>query len=326
MGRLTSAGDADSNFGTVSFLAIDFETATGRRGSACAVGWAVIDEGRIRESGFQLIDPQVPESEWSHFNIGLHGIRPADVRGAPSFAQVWNDLLSLASGRPFVAHYAVFDTGVIREEHARYGLEIVPFRYVCSARLSQVAWPTLLSVSLPVVASWLGLELRHHDAQSDAEVAGLVTLEAIRTIGAPNLSTAMERTSLLWGQVRAGGAWTRFGSTPTVGTRNLVQSYETLGIQPGIDPSHPLFGQVVVFTGTLRTMARAEAHRLVFEAGGMPGNSVTKSTTILVSGEQDFTRFAPGVHQSAKFRKAQQLRDAGCDIQLMAEEDFLRLL
>lgn len=318
--------ETDSNPGTVSFVAIDFETATGRRGSACAVGWALVEECRVRESGFQLIDPQVPESEWSHFNIGLHGIRPADVRGAPSFAQVWNDLLSLAAGRPFVAHYAAFDTGVIREEHGRYGLEMVPFRYACSARLSQVAWPSLLSVSLPVVASWLGLELRHHDAQSDAEVAGLVTLEAIRTIGTPDLSAAMERTSLLWGQVRAGGAWIRFGSTPMVGTRDLVQSYEALGIQQGVDPSHPLFGQVVVFTGALQTMARAEAHRLVYEAGGMPGNSVTKSTTILVSGEQDFTRFAPGVHQSAKFRKAQQLRDAGCEIQLVAEEDFLRLL
>lgn len=73
-------------------------------------------------------------------------------------------------------------------------------------------------------------------------------------------------------------------------------------------------------------MARAEAHRLVYEAGGTPGNSVTKNTTLLVSGEQDFTRFAPGVHQSAKFRKAQQLRDAGCEIELVAEEDFLRLV
>jgi len=99
-----------------------------------------------------------------------------------------------------------------------------------------------------------------------------------------------------------------------------------LGIHRGTDASHPLFGQVVVFTGTLQTMARGEAHRLVYEAGATPGNSVTKSTTVLVSGEQDFTRFAPGIRQSAKFRKAQQLRDLGCDIQLMAEEDFLRLL
>jgi DNA polymerase-3 subunit epsilon len=290
------------------------------------LGWALVEEGRVRESGFQLIDPQVAESEWSHFNIGLHGIRPTDVRGAPSFAEVWGHLLAVASGRPIVAHYAAFDTGVIREEHGRFAIEVVPFQYACSARLSQVAWPTLLSVSLPVVATWLGLELRHHDARSDAEVAGLVTLEAIRTIGAPDLSTAMERSSLLWGQVRAGGAWTRFGSTPMVGTRSLDQSYEALGIQRGADPSHPLFGQVVVFTGALQTMARAEAHRLVYEAGGTPGNSVTKNTTLLVSGEQDFTRFAPGVHQSAKFRKAQQLRDAGCEIELVAEEDFLRLV
>jgi len=230
---------------------------------------------------------------------------------------------------PAVAHSSrtmlAFDTGVIREEHGATVWRSCHFDMLfCQAFSGR--WPTLLSVSLPVVASWLGLELRHHDAQSDAEVAGLVTLEAIRTIGTPDLSTAMERSSLLWGQVRAGGAWIRFGSAPMVGTRNLVQSYEALGIQQGTDPSHPLFGEVVVFTGALQTMARAEAHRLVYEAGGIPGNSVTTNTTILVSGEQDFTRFAPGVHQSAKFRKAQQLRDAGCEIQLVSEEDFLRLL
>lgn len=310
----------------MSFFAIDFETATGHRGSACSVGWALVEDNAIRESGGQLIDPQIPASEWAAFNISLHGIRPSDVQGAPSFPDTWARLTDLADGRPFVAHYAAFDTGVVREEHARFGLQVAPFRYICSARLAQVAWPGLLSVSLPVVARWLGLELNHHDARSDAEAAALITIQAVRALGATDLASAVEQSRLLWGEVRAGGSWVGFGSASIVGVSNLDQSYEALGIHRGTDTSHALYGQVVVFTGELQTMPRGEAHRLVYEAGGTPGNSVTKRTAILVSGDQDFSKFAPGALQSAKFQKAQLLRDSGGDIQLIAEEDFLRLL
>lgn len=310
----------------MSFVAIDFETATGHRGSACSVGWALVEDNAIQESGSQLIDPQIPPSEWSGFNIGLHGIRPSDVQGAPSFADTWARLTALAGGRPFVAHYAAFDTGVVREEHARFGLQVAPFRYLCSARLAQVAWPSLLSVSLPVLADWLGLDLDHHDARSDAETAASITIQAVRKLGATDLASAVEQSRLLWGEVRTGSSWVGFGSTPIVGARTLDQGYESLGIHPGTDTSHPLYGQVVVFTGELQTMPRGEAHRLVYEAGGTPGNGVTKKTAILVSGDQDFRKFAPGALQSAKFQKAQTLRDSGCNIQLVAEEDFLRLL
>ena len=287
----------------MSFVAIDFETATGSTVSACAVGWAVVDGDSVRESGSQLIDPKIPAAEWAPFNIALHGIHPSDVRGAPSFPEVWAQVLSLSDGRPFVAHYAAFDTRVIREEHKRFGLQIVPFRFICSARLSQVAWPSLLSVSLPVVADSLGLKFEHHDARSDAETAAAIAIAAVRELGAADLDSAVAQSQLLWGEVRP-----------------------LAGVQAGQDTGHPLYGKVVVFTGELQTMPRGEAHRLVLEAGGTPGNSVSKKTSILVSGDQDFTKFAPGELQSSKFRKAQELRNSGCDIQLIAEEDFLKLL
>ena len=73
-------------------------------------------------------------------------------------------------------------------------------------------------------------------------------------------------------------------------------------------------------------MTRGEAHRRLYEAGGIPGSSVTRQTKMLVSGDQDLRRFAPGADQSAKFQKAQQIRDSGCEIELVGEDDFLRLL
>ena len=41
------------------FMAIDFETASRFRASACAVGWAIYDTNHLVESGASLIDPQI---------------------------------------------------------------------------------------------------------------------------------------------------------------------------------------------------------------------------------------------------------------------------
>lgn len=57
-----------------AFLAIDFETATAQRGSACAVGLAFFDGGTLKHVTATLIDPGVDPEEWNPFNIMIHGI------------------------------------------------------------------------------------------------------------------------------------------------------------------------------------------------------------------------------------------------------------
>jgi hypothetical protein len=45
----------------------------------------------------------------------------------------------------------------------------------------------------------------------------------------------------------------------------------------------------------------------------------------LVVGDQDFRKFIDGV-SSSKMKAAQKLRAAGSDIELISEDDFLRML
>ena len=63
-----------------SFLAIDFETATSRRDSACAIGLAVGCAGRVVLSRTYLIRPPTTRFTFSD----LHGLTWKDVRDAPS--------------------------------------------------------------------------------------------------------------------------------------------------------------------------------------------------------------------------------------------------
>ena len=84
-------------------------------------------------------------------------------------------------------------------------------------------------------------------------------------------------------------------------------------------------GAAVVFTGTLESMVRRDAMQHVLDLGGHCTATVTKHTNLLVVGDQDFRKFTDGL-SSSKMKAAQRLRAAGGDIELIAEDDFLRML
>ena len=71
----------------MTFTAIDFETATGYRNSACAIGLVRVENGEIIDTFCSLIQP--PGNEYWGGNIGVHGIRPADTRDAPTFEELF---------------------------------------------------------------------------------------------------------------------------------------------------------------------------------------------------------------------------------------------
>lgn len=302
-----------------TFLAVDFETANAQRASACALGWARFERGEEVDAGSLLIDPQIAYEAWDGFNIGLHGVQPADVRGAPTFAEVWDWIAPQASDHPLVAHNAAFDMGVVRSELFRADITPVPFRYPCSARLARQAWPDMLSVSLPIVAAALGIELDHHDPCSDAAASGRILIAAVHEIGAVTIGEALQSTSHQWGEVRGDLSWLAAASLPLKAANVSATTDE-------FNEDHALFGRVVVFTGALDCMTRREAFQVVANLGGQPGDGVTKHTNLLVCGDQDVAKLAAGHAMSHKLERAHALRAKGLDIELIGETEFRRML
>lgn len=105
--------------GAGGFVAIDFETATSSRDSACAVAVAAIDDGRVTNGQKWLIRP--PNNQYDGFNIAIHGITPEMTADSPSVATVWSEVLDWVDGRSVVAHYAPFDLSVVRHSLSRVG-------------------------------------------------------------------------------------------------------------------------------------------------------------------------------------------------------------
>jgi DNA polymerase-3 subunit epsilon len=90
------------------------------------------------------------------------------------------------------------------------------------------------------------------------------------------------------------------------------------------NPDGELFGEVVVFTGTL-SMPRREAADMAAEAGCAVAGSVGQTTTVLIVGDQDVRRLA-GHERSSKHRKAEELMAKGQPIRILTERDFRSLL
>ncbi|MGK2877971.1 MAG: 3'-5' exonuclease [Solirubrobacterales bacterium] len=199
-----------------SFVAIDFETA--RWGSACAIGVAHFEDGVKIDQRYTLINPQIAARSWDYGAIRIHGIRPDDVAGSPTFADIWPELIHYAACYPLIAHNANFDIGVLRAELARANLASPTIRYGCSMQLARSAWPkrrrtgieeaTVAELraapenhGLSTLSEFLDIELDHHNALSDAVACGEITVRAVEKLGENTLAAAYERPRLTWGEM-----------------------------------------------------------------------------------------------------------------------------
>jgi DNA polymerase III subunit epsilon len=160
----------------LSFVALDFETATHAPESACAVALVRVVGGRIVERSAHLIRPDDPEFAFTW----VHGITWEHVAEAPPFAEVWNTVQPMLEGAPFLAaHNAPFDRGVLHACCYQAGLSPPDLPFRCTVALARRTW-RLPSARLPVVCSHLGIPLHHHDPLSDAEACARILLAAAR--------------------------------------------------------------------------------------------------------------------------------------------------
>lgn len=142
----------------MTFTAIDFETAQGRRWSICQVGLVRVVEGRIVHEISQLVRP--PDNfywpRWSE----LHGITAQDTVCAPDFAEVWPVIEPFITGQEVVAHNASFDLSCLRQTLELYRLPVPHLLGRCTYRIYRKG--------LAELCHNYGISLDHHHALSDA--------------------------------------------------------------------------------------------------------------------------------------------------------------
>lgn len=106
----------------INFIAIDLETATGKRASICEAGIRVVRDGEIVETRSWLVRPR--GNMYSYWSMQIHGIRLNDTIHSPEFPEVWTEICEYLEDIPvLVAHNAAFDIGCTRHSLELYGME-----------------------------------------------------------------------------------------------------------------------------------------------------------------------------------------------------------
>lgn len=160
------------------FVAIDFETANEKRGSACAVGLVRFDSrGREEVSFTTLIKPHDSLAHFNSRNIGVHGIREHDVVDAPAWADIYPQVTELIEGLPIVAHNMAFDGYVLTDLDALYGYTALANQRMCTLRLARKLLDGVLerkSLDLVYGHYFARETFDHHEAGADALACGKV--------------------------------------------------------------------------------------------------------------------------------------------------------
>ena len=302
-----------------SFVAIDFETATSARDSACAVAAVMFDRGNVIDSFVSLIRP--PGNEYDPFNISIHGIKPGDTQSSPSFPEVWRDIEAFTEGSLVIAHNTSFDMSVLRRSSEHYGYQPGGFAFACTYRLFRSHMPEMAVWRLDVLADEFAIPLTHHDPLSDAEAAGRLWLALPRSAALSHRSL-LERHNYRLGQFDVVD-YLPFSNAQS-SSANWPEQRQFIA-DSAIDPDGQLYGTNVVLTGTLASMTRRDAFDALLAAGANPAKTVSNKTDYLVVGSINLAVVGQD-GMSRNHRKAFELQKAGHPIQVIDEDDFHCLL
>lgn len=327
----------------LDFTAIDFETANGFRGSPCAVGLSKVRDGVVVEEASWLMRPPENHDHFDFHNVRIHGIREEDVAGLPRFGQLFPEIGAFIGSDVLAAHNAAFDLGVIRSGLEVSGLSGPAYDFACTVVLSRRCY-SLVSNSLPYAAEEAGVPLiNHHDAAEDARACAGILIDIAARNGANSIAelylslglgiphqaafdpardafskatlTALAALKSGGGRVERGqplrSGWPEEGTNPT----------------PNADaePSHPLFGQTVVFTGQL-AMSRPEAKTCSAEVGARTESRVTGRTNVLVVGDGFVAADLRSGRLTGKAKRVLELHERGQLIEVLSEGEFLQMV
>ena len=315
------AWDSNDYMDNLDFVAIDLETATWEKSSICEIGIAIVKDSVITETRSWLVKPY--GNIYDSFNIDIHGITPEMTKNAPSFKQVWKEVEPYLDGQVVVAHNTAFDMYALKYAFEENNMPYPSFQHYCSYRVAKYCFKDTYSYSLPILCEAMGIEFTHHHrAEVDAIGCAEVFIKSLELSGVTSYDELQRRYEFKCGY---------FSPDHFEGQRSVKKSSSSkpisvyVGDPDKADPNSYFYGKCVCFTGASRWADRSTLLQSIADIGGYPQKGVNKSTDILVVGQQDYRRVGEE-GMSSKQVKAMQLKDAGQDIEIMPESQFLSML
>jgi len=259
----------------------------------------IIEIGAIKVSGGKEVDRfqtlVKPSEPLDPFITELTGITDEMLADAPDPEEVLPKFLAFLGDLPIVGYNVGFDV--------RFLAEAVDFEndYIDCMRLARKLHPEMEHHRLKDMKQLFHIDAQAHRAVGDCEATAvcyaLLKEEGVEKYGSPEAFA----DDFVWKAAKAS---------------------EIIGDPSKANPDSPIFGKHCVFTGKLEKFTRAQAMQLVADLGGINDGSVGKKTNFLILGNNDYC--ADG--KSSKHKKAEELKLAGQDIEILPESVFYDMI
>jgi DNA polymerase-3 subunit epsilon len=274
----------------LNFTAIDFETATNFRHSICQIGICRVENGSTVFSESILVQP--PNNEYSHWNIGIHGISPDRTQDKPLFSEIWHEIRLHFDNQLVVAHNADFDLDCLFKTLKFYGLDFPVLKSECTYKISGLNLIDLAeALEIPL--------LTHHDALNDSLLCAESYIK-LKKGHKPDLQKITPKAS-----------------------KSIFAGHEKISgnvLKPDLenaDSSSPFYNKKIVFTGILDAIGREQAAEVVKKMGADIDSGISKKTDFVIVG----TGAGP-----SKLKKIQDYNNSGSNIKMIYEAEFLEII
>ncbi len=149
-----------------TYTVIDVETPNRKNNSICSIALVRVENNRVVSKEHYFVNP---EDDFDDLNIKIHHITKDMVISEPSFKEIWKSISSHFTNGIVVAHNAAFDLSVISKTLNRYEIVAPDLFYLCTLKLSRLAFVENNKFGLGDLCINLGIDLEnHHNALSDA--------------------------------------------------------------------------------------------------------------------------------------------------------------
>lgn len=302
------------------FVAIDFETANNNLNSACSIGVVAVKDLKIVEREYYLIKP--PTNTFSSDNTAIHGITYNDVRNSDQFPVIFKKLERYFEN-VMVAHNAQFDFSVLKNLIDTYKMDPIELLYLDSRTIACRSCDC--GQSLDDVLNYLSIPIgNHHNALDDAEACANILINLTKRLALPSFThfALLQNSDIakFFSRINANKTFRR---PNTSFQRVKISDVTAASIE--FNENHLFYQKSIVLTGELENLERAEAMQKIVDVGGIVKSSVSRKTDYLVVGIQD-KKLVGDDGMSTKEERAHSLIQEGCDIKILNEGEFIRLL
>ncbi len=292
------------------YVVIDLETTglSSEYDEIIEIAGIRVYNGKVIDTFDKLVKPNNPIDSYI---TSLTGITNDMVADADSIETVLPKFLTFLDDTVVVGHNVSFDVNFIYDNNVRCFNEVFSNDYVDTCRISRKLYPMMPHHRLGDLVKELNVPVStYHRALNDCDMT-LQCYEIMKTVALEKCGSEENFRREYFNKLHM--------HSQKLDARDITTT------KTEFDTSHPLYGKVCVFTGTLERMKRADAMQLVVDLGGICGNSITAKTNYLILGNNDYCATIKD-GKSSKQKKAEELRLKGKDITILPESAFYDMI